>query len=324
MESKTKNKKSRDLIEAMVKRSFLGMGLAKEENAITELKEGWFNVAYNVKLADGRETILKIAPPVDAEVLTYEKNIMSTEVNMMRLVRNETDVKVPEVYYYDDKKDICDSDYFFMEKLTGSNYDNVKKDLSEEMNSSINIQIGQCLRKMNELEGKSYFGYDGNPDLCGNTWRETFLKMIYAVLDDGKRKQADIGCPYDEVCSLVEKYAHYLDVVTTPHFIHSDCWDSNVFVKEDKVVGILDFERALWGDPLIESIFRLSEPNQLGGYGKTVFTPQEIARCKLYDVYLYLIMVIECKYRYYDNDWSFRFAWGGLMDTMEWLREVHK
>ncbi len=118
-------------------------------------------------------------------------------------------------------------------------------------------------------------------------------------------------------------YAHYLDAVTTPHFIHSDCWDSNVFVKEDKVVGILDFERALWGDPLIESIFRLSEPNQLGGYGKTVFTSQEIARCKLYNVYLYLIMVIEFKYRYYDNDWSFRFAWEGLMDTMEWLREVH-
>jgi hypothetical protein len=35
----------------MVKRSFNSMGMAAGEDAITELKEGWFNVAYNVTLA---------------------------------------------------------------------------------------------------------------------------------------------------------------------------------------------------------------------------------------------------------------------------------
>ena len=51
-----------------------------------ELKEGWFNVVYDLRLADGREVILKIAPPADAEILTYERNIMETEVGSMRLV----------------------------------------------------------------------------------------------------------------------------------------------------------------------------------------------------------------------------------------------
>ena len=43
MESKTKNKKTREQIEGMVRRVFDGLGLAAGEDAVTELKEGWFN-----------------------------------------------------------------------------------------------------------------------------------------------------------------------------------------------------------------------------------------------------------------------------------------
>lgn len=321
MESRTKNRKSREVIESMVKRSFNGKGLAAGEDALTELKEGWFNVAYNVTLEDGREVILKIAPPQDADILTYEKNIMRTEVNMMRLVLKQTDVKVPEVYYYDDRKDICDSDYFFMEKLQGCNYDNVRKDFNPEMIAGINNKIGQCLKKMNGIERKEYFGYEGSPELRGSTWREAFLKIISAVLEDGRRKQADLGYSYEEVYGLIEKHAHYLDAVTEPHFVHWDCWDSNVFVEDGKVTGILDFERVLWGDILMESIFRMCNPEQLAGYGKAEFTHEETVRCKLYDAYLNLVMRIECEYRHYDTDYCQQVSSRAIVDTVKWLRD---
>ena len=58
MESKTKNRKTRQQIESMTVRAFTGLGLAAGESAITELKQGWFNAAYSVQLADGREVIL--------------------------------------------------------------------------------------------------------------------------------------------------------------------------------------------------------------------------------------------------------------------------
>ena len=80
MESKTKNTKTRAQIEAMAARAFGGQTLADGEDAIHELKDGWFNAAYSIRLADGREVILKIAPPPDAEVMQYEKQIMVTEV----------------------------------------------------------------------------------------------------------------------------------------------------------------------------------------------------------------------------------------------------
>ena len=50
MDSKTKNRKTRQQIEKMVVRAFNGMVLAAGEEAITELKQGWVNAAYNLKL----------------------------------------------------------------------------------------------------------------------------------------------------------------------------------------------------------------------------------------------------------------------------------
>jgi aminoglycoside phosphotransferase (APT) family kinase protein len=121
MESKTKNKKTREQIESMAVRAFDGLGLAAGEEAVLELKEGWFNAAYVVRLADGRQVVLKIAPPPDVEVMLYEKNIMATEVASMRLVRQNPAIPVPEICFFDDAHDLCDSDYFFMEKINGDN-----------------------------------------------------------------------------------------------------------------------------------------------------------------------------------------------------------
>jgi hypothetical protein len=45
MESKTKNTKTRPQIAAMAARAFGGTALADGEDAVRELKDGWFNAA---------------------------------------------------------------------------------------------------------------------------------------------------------------------------------------------------------------------------------------------------------------------------------------
>jgi hypothetical protein len=65
------------------------------------------------------------------------------------------------------------------------------------------------------------------------------------------------------------------------------------------------FVRALWGDPLMEVQFRtLEAPAGFAeGYGRLMLsTPAERLRRVLYNIYLYLIMVIEATYRQYDSD----------------------
>src|SRR5215471_17826506 len=106
MESKTKNRKARSDLAAMAAKAFGGVALADGDDAVEELKDGWFNASYQLRLANGRERVVKIAPPRSAEVLSYERDIMATEVSTMRLVRSNPAIPVPEIDFYDDSLEV--------------------------------------------------------------------------------------------------------------------------------------------------------------------------------------------------------------------------
>jgi aminoglycoside phosphotransferase (APT) family kinase protein len=298
MESLTKNKQSIETIKAMAK-SIFNKDISCDEDAIVELKDGWFNVAYRVRLIDETEVILKIAPRKDVPVMTYEENMMSREVMFMRKIK-ALDIPCPDVYGYDDTHTICDSDYFFMEKLQGDSLEHIKMDLSEQDLKEINTSIG-VLTKTWQHDKALYFGYPFLLNLQAPTWKEAFLKMMDAVLKDGKRHQVDLGYDYTVIMQTVFNQQDCLDEVIDAHFVHWDCWDSNVFVDRHQLSGILDFERGFYGDPLAEALFRMKHPDQLIGYGKTNFTDTEIKRMRLYDLYLALVMGVEDSFRHYDT-----------------------
>lgn len=323
MDSKTKNRKTRDELGKMAAKAFDGMRLAEGDEAITELKEGWFNAAYDLRLADGREVILKIAPPRDAQVMLYEKDIMKTEVASMRMARQNPAIPVPEIYFFDEDRDVCDSDYFFMEKLVGDNYQHVKASLPEETQAALDRQIGAIVREINTFPG-TYFGYDGNPDLRAETWKEAFLIIVESVLTDAARKSATFDYSFDEIRAVIQKHAPALEEITDPCMVHWDAWNPNFFVQDGKVTGILDFERALWAEPLMEAQFRTFGPaeisNAMRGYGKTEFTFAEQQRNYLYSLHLGLVMNTECYYRNYDTDDIFNFSRQYIGMIMEWLK----
>ncbi len=324
MESKTKNRKTPQQVARMVERALPGLTLKEDPDALVELKEGWFNAAYNVRLSDGREVILKIAPPKGAEVMTYEKDIMVTEVTSMRMAFENKAIPVPEIYYFDQACDLCDSAYFFMEKLTGENLDRVKKDLPEAERKAIEAQIGRIIKEINTFSG-TYFGYDGNPDLRASTWKEAFIKIVDSVLEDGRRKNAEYGYSIDEIRAAVAHASHALDEVTTPCLVHWDAWDPNFFIKDGKVTGILDFERALWAEPLMEAQFRAlawgGVSESMKAYGKTTFTPAEDIRNQLYTLHLALVMKTEDYYRNYDTKEISNTAMMMILPAVKWLQE---
>lgn len=326
MESKTKNRKTREQVARMVERAFDGLTLAAGEDALSELKEGWFNAAYNVRLSDGREVILKIAPPPDAEVMTYEKDIMSTEVASMRQAAQNPAIPVPEIYCFDEARDLCDSNYFFMEKLAGENYGIIRETLPQDVRARIDGQIGKIVYEINRFTG-TYYGFPGNSDLRGSTWKEAFLKIFDSVLEDGRRKNAEYGgLTIDEIRAAVVKHAPALETVTTPQMVHWDAWDLNFFVKDGCVTGLLDFERVLWGDPLMEAQFRMlvfagGITESLKAYGKTSFTHEEEERNHLYTLHLGLVMKTEHYYRHYDTDEVANLGMGLIVPTLQWLQE---
>jgi aminoglycoside phosphotransferase (APT) family kinase protein len=271
-----------------------------------ELRDGYFNAAYQIDLHDGRRVVLKVAPPPDVAVLRYERGIMGTEVEVLRRVARETSVPVPEVYYFDQSHTLLDSDYYLMAFVPGEAYHKLREQYGKETRTAIDTAIGAYLAQINAIQG-AFFGYMALPVQRFGTWRQAFLGMFDDLLADGQARHVALPLDYAALRAQVEAAAPVLDEVQTPQLVHWDLWDGNIFVDppSGRITGIIDFERALWGDPLMEFQYHTLKlaPAFEQGYGRSLLAaPTTTARRTLYNLYLYLIMVIECAYRAYETD----------------------
>jgi len=222
---------------------------------IEELTDGWFNAAYSVELPDlGKEVVMKVAPPPEIKLLTYEEKIMQTEVQVYQILA-KTDVPVPEILYYNFDHDILNRDYLIMEKLKGIPWNKIKDKLSQEQNNQLKYKMGRYAAQINSISGV-HFGYFTDFDKpYNNNWKDTFVNMIKNVLDDGIELDVKLPKSQDTIMRLIEKNTETLEEVRLPQLVHWDLWEGNIFIikqKENKysIEGIVDCERALWGDPL--------------------------------------------------------------------------
>ncbi len=115
MKSKTKNHLSEEKIRELVKTNF---GEECEVSSIKELTGGMFNAVYLIgRVREADEIILKVGVLPGSPLLSYEKDLMPTEVECINLIRENTKVPVPEVLAYDFSRTRIGSDYFFMTKI---------------------------------------------------------------------------------------------------------------------------------------------------------------------------------------------------------------
>lgn len=267
-------------------------------NAIKELTDGWFNAAF-LFVYPATKYVLKVAPPEDVKVLRYEQNLMAAEVGAMVEVKAKTSLPVPAVIAYDRTREEVDSDYFLAECVQGIPLEKVREGLTDEIKDSVDRQIGTLLRSLHTIDGIGFGTYNGPNHL---SWGDAFGFL----LDNLRRDQvdADIELPsgtFEAACRHLDS----LKEVSTPTMIHWDLWDPNVFIDPHSgtVTGLIDFERALWADPLMEGNFKRPSPSLLAGYGDPILeSPGAAARRALYDLYLALVMVIETTYRDFDAE----------------------
>lgn len=292
MESATKLKLDEAALGLLVRETF-GANPAETQ----ELSDGWANTAYLIRLQDDRKAVLKLAPLPDVKQMRYEVKLMQTEVELLQ--RLEGVLPVPHVVVYDNSRRLVPSDYFVMEYLEGTPYNKLKPSLSREEQDAVEYKLGQYNRVLNDIQGDRFGPYVA-PAAAETGWFEVFKGMMRDVLQDGKEMDVDMPASEAEILALVERCRDSLEAVEEPRLVHWDLWDGNVFVQEGKITGLIDFERALWGDPLLEAYFRsgsLSEAFRQGYGVEAPFTPAEETRRQLYDLYLNLVLHVERPYR---------------------------
>ncbi|MBO4635532.1 MAG: aminoglycoside phosphotransferase family protein [Clostridiales bacterium] len=284
---------------------------------ITELTEGMCNVTYDIRFSDGCECILKIASKDTTGNTSNEIGMMAAEVSAMQLVREHCSFKVADILAYDTSRSVCDGDYFFMEKLPGTNYSFIKDKLPEEVNRGIYREIGGISKQLCKIQNPQ-FGF------LGDTQRYDHLSdfvrtMLQNLIADGRKKDVDFGCDADRLMERFENEKQIFDEVTTATMVHWDMWEGNVFIKDDHVSGIIDWERAMWGEPFMDDRFRRHNLNKdfLEGFGQQDFTGSESKRLFWYDIILYMTMMVEVFYREFEDKGQYYWSKEQLLGVLE-------
>ncbi|WP_457099917.1 phosphotransferase family protein [Microbacterium sp. P5_E9] len=322
MESITKNRQSASMLLARVERAYGADQVPTDPGFAEELGHGWFNVAYRLRLRDGTQVVLKIAPPPHVDVMTYEQGMMRNELAAIALVESHTRVPVPHVDFGDLSRELIDADYFFMPFIEADNLGILLEhgELQASESAKYREQLGAMNSELNTIVGAHYGAIRG-PGFT--SWRPAFESMIENVLRDGERAGLDLGWPYSSVRAVIAENAAALDDVTEPRFVEWDLWPSNVMVRDGTIVSIIDHERAFFGDPLFEAGFAgldlaaFGDPTAfIRGYGRAALAGSEPARRRLYTLYLVLIMIIETRYRGHQGTAQYDAARARLTELM--------
>jgi aminoglycoside phosphotransferase (APT) family kinase protein len=294
VDSATKIRLSTSQIEELVGDAFDGARLTSSE----ELTDGYFNAAFRLEVEGIGSLVLKAAPPPDVPVLAYEHDLMRAEVQAMRLAGGVPGVPVPPLRHVDFSRRSLPVDYLVMGVAEGTPWSRLRATMSPAENDAIERDLGRITAAINGVEGPG-FGYLAvGPRF--RAWYAAFAWMVATIYGDARRFAIEPVVPEDRLLASLERHRAAFDEVAVPALVHWDLWAGNVFVTTaddgPRVSGVIDFERALWGDPLMEFIpgrLRAIEAYE-AGYGRPLLrTPEERLRRIAYNAYLGLVLVVE-------------------------------
>ncbi len=242
---------------------------AHSDIRLQAITTGKFNSSFYVCNA-GEELVLRIAPPKEQVFLFYERDMMRQEPPLHALLQKHTQVPVATILLFDDTHSLIDRDFMLMQRLPGRPLSSVSGvDVAKVL-----YQVGQYLAQAHALTRERH-GYLGahHPMEPQTTWVQAFEVMWNKLLDDIVSVGHYDARESEQMRNLFQTYREMFDRPVQASLLHMDVWAQNILVDErGNVSGLLDWDRALWGDPEIEfavlDYCGISEPAFWEGYGK--------------------------------------------------------
>ena len=231
--SATKQPLEREQVRALLREA------VGEERDAVELSDGEFTVCYATD-----DVVLKVWPEPGTPLLTHEDGLVHAEIEVCRRAA-EAGFPAPELLHADLSRRHVGRDWVAMTRLPGTPlalaHDGV----------DVDRELGEAFARLHRIRGER-FGYPGRPALQGTTWRAALGRMLGAVLDDAERFAVPLPFARVEAESALAAAGRALDEVTVPALVHFDAWAGNVLVEDGRLSGVIDGERAFYGDPLAE------------------------------------------------------------------------
>jgi aminoglycoside phosphotransferase (APT) family kinase protein len=199
---------------------------------------------------------------------------------------------MPKTLLVDFTHQLIDRDYMFQSMIEGERWDGIMNTLTPAENDILWDQFGEILSRVHNVRGDKF----GLP-LSGfqfTSWSQAVIDRLERALLAAQERQFEI--PY--LASILERiqiHPQPLDEIQVPRLLHGDLWSFNIMItqKANKpaIAGILDADRAWWGDPMADwtmFILKHAEPDEGHShfwktYGRLENTPGSICRAYVYD-----------------------------------------
>lgn len=220
-----------------------------ESLKIRPVPTGKFNTTFRV---DGGKVsaILRIAPEENpADKLFYEHRMMLQEPGVLQKVKEMTSIPVPEVICLTERDPEIGRDWILMSLLPGSPM--TGSIMPEEAIRRAHAEIGQALKSLHAITSR-LFGYSGEhkPAEPQHDWPTAFSVIWDKLVDDIERVNGYDGEEAAAMRRLLESFHTSLPRLNRASLLHMDIWHENILVSEEgEVTGIVDWDRAMWGDP---------------------------------------------------------------------------
>jgi len=268
-----------------------GFGSNLEIKSIRELGGGTFNTTYLITFADQLKVILRVSPIQTADTPWDEALLMHREHSMQPFFAPVA-MLMPKTLLIDFTHQLIGRDYMFQTFIKGERWDNVMDELTSAENDILWGQFGKILKLIHNVHGKT-FGLP-LPGFHFARWSQAVIDRLERTLQAAQKDQLEI--PHlASILEMVRAHPQRLDEIQIPCLLHGDLWSFNILIargeNDPAIVGILDADRAWWGDPMADwTMFILAHAEREEGharfwqaYGQPQDTPSVRFRASVYD-----------------------------------------
>lgn len=286
------------------------------------LTGGTFSAVQAVTLRGGQRLVVKTSVPLDSlpngrtPLLGYEHDMLRSEHDFLVALQNVDGVPSPRVLTADFSGELG-VQAIAMEWIPGTPWDRAVDTMSESANARAWRSVGAIMAAMHTVTAER-FGYPaGAFALGGATWHECFSSVLRSAIADAEAWGVEVEPGRLE--AALERGAWALEDVRTPRLVHNDLWYGNVLLDPASglVYGVVDFERALFGDPLQDFCGSDSmntgplEHSLVAGFreaGGTVLhgrvpSESEATRLALYRLWAMTVQAVETVPRGFHGEW---------------------
>ena len=263
------------------------------------IRTGKHNTSYWVESDRGR-FVLRIAPPDEAGFLFYERRMMRQEPALHALIRARTTIPVAEVVAHDFGRRRVNRDYLLMTALPGTPLSDVPRLTASLFHRALR-QVGEYLRQLHALTAADCLAQESHGYLGAHrpmepqpAWAAAFRVMWHKLLNDVVACGSYTPDEAQVMRHLLDVYIQHFDRPVTPRLLHMDVWSQNILIdRAGNVTGLVDLDRALWGDVEIEfavlDYCGISEPAFWEGYG----TPRDESPSAMIRRQFYLLYEVQ-------------------------------